>query len=100
MEQTLKELVEKISAGGGEDMNFLIVLAQNKEKLGITAQSGDINRIAETLFYIIHQQERPLSMNVYQIIKLIVINMVKNNSAFARDLLTEVTQYISIDHDK
>lgn len=100
MEQTLKSLVEKIHEDLGEEVNFLLVLNQAKDNKAISAQSGDTAKIAETLFYLIHQQERPLSMNVYNIIKLIVLNMVKNNSVFAKDLLSEVTQFISVDHGK
>lgn len=100
MEQTMKKLVEQISESMGDNSNFLIVLGQNDGDTGITAQGGDIMKLAQTLFYLIHQNEKPLSMNVYNIIKLIVVNMVKNNSDFGKDLLSAVTHYISIQDGK
>lgn len=100
MEETLKTLVKQIHSKLGESVDFLVVMGQNKNNIGVTAQGGDINKIAETLFFLIHQQEKDLSMNIYQIIKLIVVNMVKNNSIYAKDLLTAVTQYISLEHGK
>lgn len=94
-----KELMEKIAKSiPDEEENFLCVLANN-DGTGITALKGDHVVIAKTLFYQM-MGDQPLNEQLYFIVKNVVINMVKNKTEFAKDLMREVTLEITAQNGK
>ncbi len=51
---------------------------------------GESQNIAHAIFALIHNSQNQTSMDLYRIVKLIVLNIVNNESPYAMDLLQSI----------
>ena len=72
----------------GEGADVLIT-AFNDGHCG-SIMHGSSQNIAHSLFALIHDQKNKMSMDLYRIIKLVVLNIINNESPYAMDLLTSI----------
>ena len=92
MEKELKQkminLQKKAAKELGEGTDMLITSFDNGN-CGCIMQGASQN-IAHSIFALIHDPKNEMSMNLYRIIKLVVLNIVNNESPYAMDLLTSI----------
>lgn len=95
MEQKTNELLKRAKEIYGEDVDFLIISHQNERCGGVT--HGDSDKIAESIFSAIHTPNNSLGPVLYRILKLVVVNTLKNSSTFTVDLLNTINTTLSED---
>jgi len=51
---------------------------------------GEVQNIAHSMFALIHDKNNKMSLDLYRVIKLVVLNIVNNESPYAMDLLQSI----------
>lgn len=88
MKQKTEELLKKAQEIMGDESDFLII-AHKEGQCGAVAH-GDSDTVAQAIFSCMHQPGDPIGQTLYRIIKLNVINMLRNQSIYAKDMLDSI----------
>lgn len=88
MKQKTEELLKKAQQIMGDDSDFLII-AHKDGQCGAVAH-GETDNIAQAIFSCMHQPNNPIGSTLYRIIKLNVMNMLRNPSIYAKDMLDSI----------
>lgn len=81
-------LQKKATKELGEETDMLIT-SFNDGHCGCIMRGASQN-IAHSIFALIHDPKNEMSTNLYRVIKLVVLNIVNNESPYAMDLLTSI----------
>lgn len=84
MENLQKKVVKEL----GESTDVLITSFDDGQCSCI--MRGNHQHIAQSLFALIHDPKNQIGMNLYRIVKLIVLNILSNESPYAIDLMTSI----------
>lgn len=95
MKQKTEELLKQAQQIMGEDSDFLII-AHKEGQCGAVAH-GETDNIAQAIFSCMHQPNNPIGQTLYRIIKLIVLNTLRNPSPYATDLINVIDQALPDD---
>lgn len=92
MEKRTNELLQKAIDIMGQDSDLLII-AHKEGQCGAVVHGGTGN-IAQAIFSCIHQPDNPTGNSLYQMIKLNAVNILKNPSPYAIDLIDAINNII------
>lgn len=92
MEQKINELLKEAFRLMGEDSDIIIIAHKGKQCASVLHSSTD--NIAKSVFSFIHQPENKIGQSLYRILRLNVLNMVSNGTAFANDLIDSINDLI------
>lgn len=95
MEEKTKQLLKKAREIMGDDADIFIIV--HKDTQCGTIMRGRPENIAHAAFSCIHLPDNPIGQNIYDIIKLNVINIINNPSPYTSDLINTITNIL---HDK
>lgn len=85
MQQQINELLRQTQETMGEKSDFIIVT--HSEGAYCTIIGGKEENIAEAIFTSMHDPDNSASPALYRILKLVVLNTIRNSSSFAHDLI-------------
>lgn len=88
LKEQMLSLQKKVVKELGEGSDVLITTF-NEGHCG-SIMRGEAQNIAHSLFALIHDQNNKMSMDLYRVIKLVVLNIVNNETPYAADLLTSI----------
>ena len=88
IKEKMLSLQEKAIKEFGKDSDILITTFKDGHCGSI--MRGDAQNIAHSLFALIHDPNSKAGIDLYRVIKLVVLNIVSNESPFAADLLTGI----------
>lgn len=88
LKEQMLSLQKKVLKELGEDSDVLITTFNNGHCGSI--MRGATQNIAQSMFALIHDPKNKMSIDLYRVIKLVVLNIVNNESPFAADLLTSI----------
>lgn len=88
LKEQMLNLQKKVTKELGVGSDVLIITF-NEGHCG-SIMRGETQNIAHSLFALIHDPNNKISMDLYRVIKLVVLNIVNNESPFAADLLTSI----------
>lgn len=96
MNQLLNEIKEILP----KEMDCL-VMGQNKEQIGVLMK-GDVENIAEALFFYMHNPAQENGANIYRIVKMVAMNIVSNRSIYRTNFINSLIEIMPQDdeHDK
>lgn len=92
MENKTNELLQEALQIMGNDSDLLILCHKN-EQCGAVIH-GETYKVAQTIFSCIHQPGNPTGQALYEMIKLIVVNILRNPSPFAQNLIDTINNVI------
>ena len=88
LKEQMLSLQKKVVKELGEGSDVLITTFSEGHCGSI--MRGEAQNIAHSLFALIHDQNNKMSMDLYRVIKLVVLNIVNNETPYAADLLTSI----------
>ena len=88
LKERMIELQNDVVKKLGDDSDLLVTVFNNGQ-CGC-AMHGETQNIAHSLFALIHDNDSKLAPDLYRVIKLIVLNIVNNESPYAADLLQSI----------
>lgn len=93
MKQKTENLLEQAKQIMGDESDFIIIAHQNGQCGAVS--HGETDNIAQAIFSCMHQPNNPIGQALYRIIKLNVMNMLRNPSAFSCDMIEMIDQILS-----
>lgn len=88
LKEQMLSLQKKVVKELGEGSDVLITTFSEGHCGSI--MRGEAQNIAHSLFALIHDPNNKMSMDLYRVIKLVVLNIVNNETPYAVDLLTSI----------